>query len=73
MKKIYKIHNLGCANCASKMEANINKLPEVDNAKINFMAEKITVETNSSDLQDLEEKIQKICRSIEPDTSIEAK
>ena len=32
--KIYILQNLGCANCAAKMEAKINALPQVQAAAL---------------------------------------
>ena len=37
MKKKFILEGLGCANCASKMEKAISKLPGVNEASINFM------------------------------------
>ena len=34
--KVYTIENLGCANCAAKMESRINQLDEVSDATITF-------------------------------------
>ena len=35
-KKVYIIENLDCANCAAKIEAKFNALPEVEEAVITF-------------------------------------
>jgi len=35
-QRVYYIRNLGCANCAAKMEAKINALPQVEEAIITF-------------------------------------
>ena len=44
MKKIYRMKNLECAHCAAKMETAIRRLDGVNDAAINFMAMKLTVE-----------------------------
>ena len=44
MKKIIKLENLDCANCATKMENAINKVEGVENATVNFMTQKIKLE-----------------------------
>ena len=36
IQKVYMIENLDCANCAAKIEAKINALPEVKDASITF-------------------------------------
>ena len=49
MKFKYEITGLDCPNCAAKLAANIEKSEGVDLAKINFLAEKITVESTLSE------------------------
>ena len=44
MKKIIKLENLDCANCAAKMESAINKIEGVESATVNFMTQKIKLE-----------------------------
>ncbi|MBQ0138175.1 MAG: cadmium-translocating P-type ATPase [Kurthia sp.] len=39
----YRLNNLSCANCAQKFEKNINALPNVEQAKVNFGASKLLV------------------------------
>ena len=43
MKKSYKFKELDCANCAAKIEREINKIPGVEKATVNFFAMKMTV------------------------------
>ena len=40
MKKVFKLHELDCANCAAKMEAAIRKIAGVESASVNFMTQK---------------------------------
>ena len=65
-QKIYILENLGCANCAAKMERKIQSLPEVDSASITFATKQLRIESadpfNSDNLKDV---IQHICSSIE--------
>lgn len=44
MKKKFKVENLDCAHCAAKMEEAIKKIPGVENAVMNFMTQKLTLE-----------------------------
>ncbi|REG22685.1 heavy-metal-associated domain-containing protein, partial [Jeotgalicoccus halotolerans] len=37
-KKVYRVQGFSCANCAGKFERNVKKLPEVQDAKVNFGA-----------------------------------
>ena len=40
-RKVYIMENLGCANCAAKMEAKFNALPEVEEATITFATKQL--------------------------------
>ena len=75
MKKVFKLADLGCANCAAKMEREINKISGVNNATVNFITQKLTM-----DLEDgLEEaafdeiisSTRKIIKKIEPYCSLQ--
>lgn len=43
MRKSYAMEDLDCANCAAKMEAAINKLPEVEKATVSFMTSRLSL------------------------------
>lgn len=45
MKIKYTITGLDCPNCAAKLASQMSTLSGVDSAKINFLTEKLTVET----------------------------
>nr|WP_289038061.1 heavy metal translocating P-type ATPase [uncultured Allobacillus sp.] len=42
-KSTYRVQGFSCANCAGKFESNVKKLPNVEDAKVNFGASKIYV------------------------------
>lgn len=42
-KNVYRVDGFTCANCAGKFEKNVNKIPGVHEAKVNFGASKISV------------------------------
>lgn len=67
-QKVYILENLGCANCAAKMERKINALPEVSAATITFATKKLVV---ASDHQEkLLPTLQKLCASIESEVVV---
>ncbi len=70
MERSYKIKNLGCAHCASKMEAKIKKLPGVKGAVVNFMTQKLVLEADESDLPELARSAKAICEKIEPECEL---
>lgn len=49
MKIKYTITGLDCPNCAAKLASQMSALDGVDSAKINFLTEKLTVETSLSE------------------------
>ncbi len=70
MKKSYKMQDLDCANCAAKMEAGIKNIPGVKDAKVNFMMQKMTIESDTEDFDALMQEVVKVCAKVEPDTKI---
>ena len=70
MKKNYKVEELCCANCAAKIEAAINKLPEVEQATLNFMTLRLTVSSETEDWDGMMQKIVTIFAKIEPDSRV---
>ena len=68
MKQVYIIHNLDCANCAAKMEAQIRAIPEVRSASIIFATRQLRLEAANPEA--LLPRIQSIVRSIEPDARV---
>jgi len=65
MKK-YKLKNLDCASCASKIEDGLTKLGEVKFVNVNFVHSTLTIDTD--DLEKVKSKI----KEIEPEVEIEA-
>ena len=70
MKKTFKLEELDCAHCASKMETAIKKLDGVTDANINFFAQKLTLEADDDRFDEIVKECAKICRRIEPDCRI---
>lgn len=73
MKKVYLIEGLDCANCAAKIEDKINKLEGINEATINFMTSKLSIEFNSgenSEIAKVMEEVKKIIAKIEPDAKL---
>ena len=70
MKTTYKMENLDCASCAAKKEQAVCKLPEIQNAQVQFITQKIVVETEENPTPELLKKIQKACRRIDADCKV---
>ena len=67
-KKVYILKNLGCANCAAKMEAKIKELPGVEYATITFATNQLRL--SARDHASLLPRIQEICASIESQVEV---
>ncbi|MBR1992931.1 MAG: heavy metal translocating P-type ATPase [Firmicutes bacterium] len=67
-QKTYILENLGCANCAAKMERKIQDLPEIGSASITFATKQLRIE--AVDPESLVDEIQSICRSIEGEVMV---
>lgn len=70
MKKRFKLENLDCANCAAKMERNIQKVNGVINASVSFMFQRLEIEAHEEDFERIMAETEKICKKIEPDMKI---
>ncbi len=70
MKKVFKLENLGCANCAAKMEKAISKIDGVESVTIGFMSRRLTIEADESRFNDILEKASKAIKKYEKDCEI---
>ena len=70
MKKVFKMEDLDCANCASKMEAAILKIDGVAAANVSFMSQKLSIEADDSRFDDIMKEVVRVCKKVEPDCTI---
>ena len=68
VKRVYILKNLGCANCAAKMEHKIKELPGVTYANISFVTKQLRL--SADDHEALLPQIQEICTSIESEVVV---
>lgn len=67
-QRVYILDNLGCANCAAKMEKQIRELPGVEMATITFATKQLRVAANHQ--EELLPKFRAICSSIESEVTV---
>lgn len=70
MKKVYRMKDLDCANCAAKMERGICKINGVNSASISFMSQKLTIDAEDSRFETIMDEAVRVCKRIEPDCII---
>lgn len=70
MKFKYTITGLDCPNCAAKLAAMMEAKEGIDSAKINFLTEKLTVET-SLDEAVLTERLSEAAKAFSKSVKIE--
>ena len=70
MKKVFKLRDLDCANCARKMEDAIRKTEGVEDVQVSFLTQKLTLVADEARFDEIVEKAVKACRRVEPDCEI---
>ena len=71
MKVKFKIKGLDCANCAAELERRIQKIEGIDNASISFMMERLEIEIDESQKEEVVKKLVKTIKKEEPDVKLE--
>ena len=70
MKKRYKFE-VDCANCAAKVEAAVKKIDGVNDASVNFMAQKMTIDAEDARFDEILKEVVAVAKKVEPDCEIE--
>ncbi|MBO6263681.1 MAG: cation transporter [Clostridia bacterium] len=70
MKKVFKLEDLDCANCAAKMERAIAGIEGVREVSVSFMTQKLTIDADDEKFEEIMDKAEKLCKKVEPDCRI---
>jgi len=70
MKKVFKMQDLECANCAAKMQNAIGKIDGVESVSVNFLTQRMTLEAPEERMEEILQKADKAIRKFEPDCRI---
>ena len=70
MRKSYKLDEIDCANCALKLEDAIRKLDGVQDAKVNFMAQKMTLVADDERFGAVLDDVCALVAKMEPDCEV---
>ena len=70
MKAVLKIEGLCCANCATKIEDNVSKIPSVESARLSFITQKLTIEAPEDRMDAVIDEATRIAKKIEGGVSV---
>ncbi len=72
MKETFQIRNLGCADCANKIETEAGKFPGVRQARLNFATGRIELEMDDANpaRAEIHNKLAGVIRRIEPEATL---
>ena len=71
MIKKFNMKNVDCANCAAKMEEGIKKLDGVNDARVNFLTQKLVIDSDRDDFDSLMKAVLRVCQKVDSDVDIE--
>lgn len=69
MKKVIKIE-VDCAVCANKIQDAVCKIDGVNSVNVNFMTQKMIIDINDNEFDDVFKKVVKTAKKIEPDFEV---
>lgn len=69
MKKRFKFV-VDCANCAAKVEAAVKKIDGVNDATVNFMAQKLVLDADDARFDEILKEVQAVAKKVEPDCEL---
>ena len=70
MRKVFKMEDLECANCAAKMQDAIAKIDGVNSVNISFMTQKLTLDAEDERFDAILDAAQKAISKFEKDCDI---
>lgn len=71
MKKRLKVVNVDCADCAQRMENKIKNIAGVSDAKLNFLTQKLVIEAEDTDFENIIREADKCISSVDTDAHID--
>ena len=69
MKKRYKFE-VDCANCAAKVEEAVKKIDGVNDATVNFMAQKLVLDADDARFDEILQEVIAVAKKVEPDCEL---
>ena len=69
MKKVYKIE-VDCAVCANKIQDAVSKIEGINSVSVNFMTQKMILDIEDSQYDEVYKKVIKTAKRVEPDFEV---
>ena len=70
MRKSFKLDEIDCANCALKLEDAIRKVDGVDDVKVNFLTQKLTLSASDERFDEVLDRVIALVAKVEPDCEV---
>ena len=70
MKKRYKITGLDCGHCAARLEEALGKINGVNDAKVNFLTQRVTLEIDDNNIDSICDEVIKVTKKTLPDCEL---
>lgn len=71
MKKVIRVTNLDCANCAAKLERALGKIDGISDVSVSFLTQKISLEISpETSCDEVIAEVKRVCRKVEPDVTL---
>ena len=71
MKKVLKLTEIDCANCAARMERGIKRIEGIQSAAVSFITKKVVVNySDECDFDSILKLIKAEVKKVEPDCEV---
>lgn len=68
MTKTFRLKDIACPECATKIETAIAKIDGIKNVSLDYLSEKLTINFSKDNVEKIIPKIKTICSEIDPHT-----
>lgn len=72
MKRTFILEDLDCANCAQKIQDQVGKFEGVSECKLTFLTQKLVYEVEDALDKEVEAKMKKLVKDLEPDVTVKS-
>lgn len=70
MRKSFRLDEIDCAVCAGKLQDAIARVPGVDAVSVNFLTQKLTLQTADDAFDEVLDRVVALAADLEPDCEI---